>query len=158
MSRALKAVALVLLIVGLGCTSDDPTNDPTFFPLVYTDFTAATPLEVPTAGTAVFRDGASWTTFWQANTPLGTPVPPNDFNDEMLIAVFWGAGRTGCDQFIDAIDRVRVRIDNVNTLGVIEVEIGLLPNLGNCNVPLQPLQVIAVDATSTMVDFVGFLP
>jgi len=156
--------AIVLVLCGLAligstaCTVDDPTNQVQFFPLVFTDFVAAEPLEVTTPGTQVFRDQASWDAFWQAHTPLAGSAPMFDFTQQMLIAVFWGAQGSGCFDFVHAIVNVRARVDAVNTFGVIEVDIGPLPDLGNCATPVNPLQIVSVEATVAAVEFVGMVP
>jgi hypothetical protein len=113
---------------------------------------------VPAPGTQVFRDQASWDPFWQAHTNLAGPTPVVDFNQEMLIAVFWGSQGTGCFDFVNAIANVRARVDGLNTLGVIEVDVGPLPPLGSCTTPVNPFQVVIVEATISQVDFVGLVP
>ncbi len=155
---------IVLVLCGLAligptaCTADDPTNQVQYFPLVFTDFIAAAPLEVTTPGTQVFKDQAIWDAFWQAHAPLAGSAPVLDFTQDMLIAVFWGTQGSGCFDFVDAIINIRARVDAVNTLGVIEVDIGPLPNLGNCAMPVNPLQVVSIEATITPVEFVGMVP
>lgn len=162
MRRLQRGTLIVLvgavLIGSAGCRSSDPTNQVTFFDLAYLDFTAAQPLVVTAPGTFVFRDQSTWETFWQAHTSLAGAAPTVDFDEDMLIGVFWGARGTGCFDFVQAIERVRVRIDGLNTLGVIEVDIGLLPNLGSCTTPVNPFQVIILEATATAVEFVGQVP
>ncbi|NIM01763.1 MAG: hypothetical protein GTN89_13255 [Acidobacteria bacterium] len=151
-------LAAAVLVGSAACRSSDPTNQVTFFDLAYMDFTAAQPLVVGAPGTFVFRDQTSWDAFWQAHAQPPSAAPMVDFNEDMLIGVFWGAWGTGCFDFVQAIERVRVRIDGVNTLGVIEVDIGLLPNLGSCATPVNPFQVIILEATATAVEFVGQVP
>ena len=153
-----RLACVLLLLFSVHCTSDDPTEQPTFFPLVFSNLTEAEALNVSNPGTLVFRDEASWQAFWQANANLGAPLPVIDFTDEMLIAVFWGNGYSGCQNFVNAIQEVQVRVDGVNTLGVVEVNIGVLPMLGGCITPVTPLQVIVVDTTITSVEFIGFVP
>jgi len=151
-------VCAVVLLGTTSCKTTDPTNQVQFFSLVFTNFIAAQPLEVTAPGTFVFRDQATWDAFWQANAPFAGPAPVVDFAQDMLVGVFWGALGTGCIEFVNVIDRVRVRVDGVNTLGVIEVDIGVLPPLGNCATPVNPLQVITLEQTITSVEFVGFVP
>ena len=159
LARTILQVLCALALIGsTACTTGDPTSQVQYFPLVYTDFIAAQPLEVTTPGTQVFRDQATWDAFWQAHAPLAGPAPAVDFTQDMLIAVFWGAQGTGCFDFVDAILSVRARIDGVNTFGVIEVDIGPLPNLGSCAIPVNPLQVVTVETTITQVEFVGMVP
>ncbi len=154
----LQVLCAVALIGSAGCTTSDPTNQVQYFPLVFTDFMAAQPLVVPAPSTQVFRDQASWDVFWQAHTTLAGPAPVVDFTQDMLIAVFWGAQGSGCFSFINAIVQVRARVDGVNTLGVIEVDIGPLPPLGTCATPVNPFQVVSIEATISQVDFVGLVP
>lgn len=152
----LLAACVVLGLVG--CRTDDPTNQVTFFNLAYMDYTAAQPLVVTAPDTLVFRDQPSWDAFWQAHAQPPSATPVVDFSNDMLIGVFWGSQGTGCFDFVQAIQRVRVRIDGLNTLGVIEVDIGPLPNLGSCAMPVNPFQVIILEATITPVEFVGQVP
>ena len=148
----------VLLTGSIACKTSDPTNQVQYFSLAFSDFTAAQPLVVPTPGTQVFRDQGNWDTFWSAQTHLAGPAPVVDFNEDMLIAVFWGSFGSGCFDFVDAIDRVRARVDGLNTLGVIEVDVGPLPPLGSCATPVNPFQVIIIEATASQVEFVGMVP
>ncbi len=146
------------LIGSTACRTGDPTDQVQYFPLVFTDFIAAQPLEVTTPGTQVFKDQATWDAFWQMHAPLAGSAPVLDFTQDMLIAVFWGTQSSGCFDFVDAIVNVRARVDAINTLGVIEVDIGPLPNLGSCAALVNPLQVVTVEATITPVVFVGMVP
>ncbi|NIM60838.1 MAG: hypothetical protein GTO30_04060 [Acidobacteria bacterium] len=157
--RRLAAFVCALALVGPGgCRTSDPTTGPQYFSLVFNDFAAAAPLDVTTPMTLVFRDQATWDAFWQAHAPLAGSAPVHDFSREMLIGVFWGAQGTGCVEFVNSIRSVRARIDGVNMLGTIEVDIGPLPPLGSCATPINPLQVVTVEATITPVEFVGLVP
>ena len=159
MRRMFLPVLCGLALIGsTACKVNDPTNQVQYFPLVFTDFIAAQPLEVTTPGTRVFKDQATWDAFWQMHTPLAGSAPVLDFTQDMLIAVFWGTQGSGCFDFVDAIVNIRARVDAVNTLGVIEVDIGPLPNLGSCAMLVNPLQVVTVEATITPVQFVGLVP
>jgi len=157
--RATLLVSCLLILIGSNaCERDDPTNQVQYFSLAFADFNAAQPLVVPAPSTQVFRDQATWDLFWQAHTTLAGPPPVLDFTQEMLVAVFWGSRGTGCLEFVDAIARVRARVDGVNTLGVIEVDVGPLPPLGSCATPVNPFQVITIEATISQVEFVGMVP
>ena len=159
LSGAIPRVLCALALIGsAACTTSDPTNQVQFFPLVFTDFIAAQPLVVPTPSTQVFKDQATWDVFWLAHVPVAGPAPVVDFTQDMLIAVFWGSQGTGCFDFVDAIVQVRARVDAVNTFGVIEVDIGPLPPLGNCAIPVNPFQVVTVEASIASVEFVGLVP
>ena len=159
MRRMILLVLCGLTLIGSTASkTGDPTNQVQYFPLVFTDFIAAQPLEVTTPGTQVFKDQATWDAFWQMHAPLAGPAPVLDFTQDMLIAVFWGTQNSGCFDFVDAIVNVRARVDAINTLGVIEVDIGPLPNLGSCAALVNPLQVVTVEATITPVVFVGMVP
>jgi len=154
----LQALCAVALIGSAACKTSDPASQVQYFSLAFTNFGAAQPLVVPAPSTQVFRDQASWDVFWQAHTTLAGPAPVLDFTQDMLIAVFWGSQGTGCFDFVDAIARVRARVDGVNTLGVIEVDVGPLPPLGGCASPVNPFQVITIEATISHVEFVGLVP
>ena len=160
MRRNLQTVCVAtLLLFAAACSSDRPSNPVVFFPLAYSDFTAAHPLAVPGPATVVFREQTEWEAFWQNHAAGAGPAPSVDFSQDMLIAVFWGA-RTGCfsSSFVDAIERFQVRIDGINTTGVIEVEVGALPDLGTCATTVYPLQVVRTDASIAPVEFLGMVP
>jgi hypothetical protein len=155
----IRLVFCALLVTGsFCCETNDPTDQAQYFSLAFSDFMAAQPLVVPTAGTQVFRDQVSWDAFWSAQTHQAGPTPVVDFNQDMLIAVFWGSLGTGCYNFVDAIARVRARVDGLNTFGVIEVDVGPLPSLGSCAMPVNPFQVVTIEATASQVQFVGMVP
>jgi hypothetical protein len=157
MIRKMAACVLVL-VSSMACKTGDPTTQVQYFPLVFTNFIAAQPLRVTSPGTQVFKDQAAWDAFWQQHAPLAGPAPVLDFTQEMLIAVFWGAQGVGCFDFVEAILNVQARVDALNTLGVIEVDVGPLPDLGSCATPVNPLQVVSVEATITPVEFIGLVP
>jgi len=151
------ALAVVLLASG-SCSSDDPTTGTQYFSLVFNDFLAAQTLVVSAPLTMVFRDQAAWSAFWLTHGPFGSAAPAVDWTQDMLIGVFWGPSGNGCSNYVRAVDRVRLRIDGINTTGVIEVEVGPLGDLGNCAMPVLPLQVVRTATTSTPVQFVGMVP
>ena len=157
MMRRLGTILLLSSALWTGCSSDDLTDVPQFIPVLFDDFVAAQPLQVTAPWTQEIRDQATWDAFWQAHAPVGGPAPAVDFSQDMLIGVFWGTRTNGCFSFVDAIERVRLRVA-LNTTGVIEVELGPLPDLGTCAGTVYPLQVISVDTTAAPVDFVGILP
>jgi hypothetical protein len=158
MRRPATIVLWVVILTGTAaCKVSDPTTGVQFFPTVYSDFIAAEPLRVATPATQIIRDQATWDAFWQMHGPLGQ-APAVDFSQDMLIGVFWGDRGSGCFNFVNAIMSVRVRIDGINTTGVIEVDIGPLPDLGLCAAPVRPLQVILLDTTIAPVEFVGMVP
>ena len=159
MRKALALLCVAGLLAGVpACKVTDPTTGVQYFPLIYTDLIAAEPLRVTIPSTRVFRDQASWDMFWQANVPLAGVPPTVDFAQDMVVGVFWGAQGTGCFHYVGAIDSVRLRLDGVNTTGVIEVEIGPLPDLGVCAMNVVPLQVLVLENTITPVQFVGMVP
>jgi len=151
-------VACTLVLGSMACEINDPTTQVQYFPLIFTDFNAAQPLQVSSPGTEVFKDQATWDAFWLQHAPLAGPAPVLDFSENILIAVFWGAQGTGCFNFVDAILNVRTRVDGLNTLPVVEVAVLALPDLGNCATPVNPFQVVTVETTIAVVDFVGEVP
>jgi hypothetical protein len=159
MTHKLLAPLLVAALFSIGsCTSDDPTTGTQYFSLAYSDFIAAQTLVVSAPLTTVFRDQASWSAFWTTHGPAGTAAPTVDWTQDMLIGVFWGPSGTGCGNYVNAVTQVRLRIDGINTTGVIEVEVGPLGDLGNCAMPVLPLQILLTDTTSAPVQFVGTVP
>jgi len=152
------ALLAAVLVVSGSCSSDDPTTGVQFFGVTFTDFLAAQGLAVTAPLTMVFRDQASWEAFWLTHGPFGAPAPAVDWTQDMLIGVFWGPSGNGCNHYVRAVESVRLRIDGINTTGVIEVEVGPLGDLGNCAMPVLPFQVLLTDTTATPVRFVGMVP
>ncbi len=150
MKRAIvAAVVLAGLVVASRCDlfRDDESGPK---PVPFRSVTAAADLTVETAGTAVFRDDAAWSSFWVAHSTA--PVPAIDFSRETLVAVFWG--RATCIKLAQAIERVERRD------GVIEVTVGPLPPLlgADCPASETTLEVVAIPASALPVRFVGDVP
>jgi hypothetical protein len=157
MRSAVSLACLVLFVLALAsCESDTDT----VVPIPFENVEEADRFAVTLPGTAVFRDDAAWTTLWEQywNVYDGqgqkTPPPRINFEREMVIAVFYGSGFSGCSNWIEVIEGV------VKTPGQIEVRVGPLPveDLGPCLAIVHPLQVAKVRRSSLPVVFTGEVP
>lgn len=154
-----KRIALLFLSGALLLASCDLFGSSNGEPLPFQNVKDAEPLKVQTAHTAVFRSEAAWTAFWEEHVTRinanGEQVAPPavDFDEDMLIAVFWGdKGYAGCSFFAEAIKSVSAESK------ALTVEVGKLPDLGPCQMLVMPLQVIKVGRTETTVAFKGHVP
>lgn len=150
----MRKIPLFLSIVCLFLTAscDRVFKDDSPVLLSFENLEEAEYLRVEEPGTSVFRDGAAWATFWEAHSTMA--VPSVDFDREMLIAVLWGEGYSGCSNSVEAISRVSV----IPVSSRIVVEIGELPFLGPCDALVYPLQVIRVERRDHTVTFAGEVP
>lgn len=128
-------------------------------PLTFRSLDEAAYLSADSAGTVVFNDAASWRAFWRehgawsdsTNTDSLAHAPAVDFSRRTAVGMFWSP-RSGCDNLVEAVEEV------VRTAPhVAEVEIGPLPDLGDCEALVYPVQVITFEK-SRRVDFSGMLP
>ena len=154
-----NSIALLFLSGALLLASCDLFESENGEPLLFQNVEDAEPLKVQTAHTAVFKNEAAWTAFWeehvtQINADGEQVAPPKvNFAEDMLIAVFWGDnGYAGCSFFAEAIEGVSAKSQ------ALTVEVGKLPDLGPCRMSVMPLQVIKVDRTEATVVFKGRVP
>ena len=154
----IKLLALLTLSVTLliSCHRTDYRNGET---LLFQDITEAASLKVYDAQTAVFESEDSWEDFWEENVPgIGSadkrpPPPAVNFDENILIAVFWGGnGYGGCTSYAKAIQKVK------SSNAMVSVHVGKLPDLGPCRMIVHPLQVIKVESTGLAVVFKGHVP
>jgi len=127
-------------------------------PVAYQTLEDSRALRVFGPSVRVFRDGADWRAFWSTHVSAvdgeGNSLPPPTiaFDQEMLIAVFWGSHGSGCGNLVDAIDSI-MRYDDR-----LEVHVEALPSLGPCTALVEPLQVVVVEQTHEPVVFTGMVP
>ncbi len=123
---------------------------------VFVNFLEASLLHVTTPGAFLFRDNDSWNSFcdeyWTGDDPgVNIPRPEVDFESDMIIGVFWGRDG-GCYSWVDCIRAVFIWPD------VIDVHISPLPDLGDCDMIVWPLQVIKMERYDLPVEFNGHVP
>ncbi len=124
-------------------------------PLPFEDFEEAAFLIVNEPGTAVFRNQHEWEIFWDAHilpTFKEMPLPEVDFEHNILIAVFWGSGYSGCSNWSDSIQGI------MREQWQIEVHIGSLANLGDCEMLVRSMQVVKLAREDLPVIFTGEVP
>ena len=158
MRNVVSLTCLVMFVLVLvSCESDigDPET-----PVRFEDIEAANSFAVTAPGTAVFRDDAAWTALWEQywityDGQGGKTAPPRiGFDKDMVIAVFYGSGYSGCSNRIEVIEEI------VETPRRIVVRIGSLSveDLGPCDALVYPLQMVKVRKSSLPVVFVGEVP
>ena len=157
MRIAVSLACLVLFVLVLAsCESDTDT----VIPIPFENIEEAGSFTVTVKGTAVFRDDAAWTDLWEqywnvyGGQGAKTPPPRIDFEREMVIAVFYGSGFSGCSNGVEVFE------DMVKTPEHIEVRVGSLPveDLGPCDALVYPLQMAKVRRSSLPVVFTGEVP
>ncbi|MBN4080917.1 hypothetical protein JYT44_00995 [Caldithrix abyssi] len=137
---------------------DSPSEIET--PLSFENMEEAKNFDVTEAGTKIFRGNVAWTGlwkhYWNVYNSQGekTPSPSVDFEREMVIAVFYGSGYSGCSNSIEVIE------DIFNKSGKIEINIGSfsLEDLGLCRTLVYPLQMVIVERSDLPVVFKGEVP
>lgn len=147
-------ISFVVIILGQISCSSHPAE---VTPLPFENLTEAEYFTVPHPATVVIENDAAWNQLWEnywiKYDSLGkTPPPAVDFEEDMVIAVFWGCNYSGCRFWVEAIERIITRS------GRIEVHVGPLPDLGYCDMIVCPLQVVKMRKSDFPVVFVGDLP
>ena len=147
-------ISLVVIMLGQISSCSNPAE---VTPLPFENFTEAEYFRVPHPATFVIRDDAAWNqlweNYWTRDDSLGrTPPPTVDFEEDMIIALFWGCGYSGCHSWAEAIERIITRS------GRIEVHVGPLPDLGNCDMIVCPIQVVRMRKSDVPVVFIGDVP
>jgi len=155
MSKLLR-VSILLTVSAILCTcGDNPTER---FDLAFDDFIDAGMFRVSTPGVYVFRDQDSWSSFgdeyWigDDNWGMNIPLPEVDFENETVIGVFWGSRSHGCYHWVNCIEAVFIKRN------IVEVHIAPLPELGECAMPVWPMQVIKLERHDLPVEFHGHVP
>lgn len=149
--KKIPLILFVLIMLGQISSCSNPAE---VTPLSFENFTEAEYFRVRHPATFVIKDDTAWNQLWEdywtRQDSLGrTPPPAVDFEEDMVIAVFWGCGYSGCYRWVEAIERIITRS------GRIEVHIGPLPDLGYCDMIVCPLQVVRMRKSEFPVVFIG---
>jgi hypothetical protein len=156
-----NGMKITIFLIGVAITSvvfmscsDIGSNS---IPLPFENVNGQDCLQVPYTGPMVIGDDSTWQSFWdQYSVCWGesakTPPPTIDFQQNMVVAIFWGEHCQGCRNAVDAIDIYRVNSSHV------EVYINPLPDLGPCFMITYPLQVVTIAKTPLPVIFTGNIP
>ena len=148
----LGLAAALLLAPACELFDDDDDSGET---IPFTSLAEVDCLAVLEPGTETFRSADDWEPFWLDHTICtdgsGDPLkpPPVDFATQMLLAVHWGAGYAGCSSSVEAIREIRRRD------GRLEVQVGPLPDLGDCERVVHPIQVVRLERSEGPVVFLG---
>ncbi len=145
---------LALLILLPSCDLFDDDDDSTLGPLAFTTesvggFVVHEPM------TEVWRTQVDWESFYCLHSLQAGPIcqaPAFDFETRMLIGVFWGHGYSGCGDETESIERIE-RLQSE-----IEVRIGPVTDLGDCEAIVSPRQVVSVARSPVPVVFTGEVP
>lgn len=125
----------------------------------FSDLEGASILNVDFPHARVFRSLEEWEPFWASychnvdGNGDQIPAPVVDFSSQMLVAVFYGAIPSGCRNWVDGwIESITQYPDRI------EVQVGLLPHMGDCQASAYPLHVILVEHHDLPVLFFGHVP
>jgi len=106
----------------------------------------------------VFRTSSEWEVFWVAYCDASNddgPVPPPvvDFENLMMVGLFYEPVSSGCtcivENGVESITRYSDRL---------EVQVGPVPDLGNCQAPQYPMTIVVVERIDLPVQFFGHVP
>lgn len=118
-------------------------------PLAFEAIEEVERLTIVEPGTAVFRDQPSWEAFWATHPNYSSPAV--DFDQYILIGVFWGAGYSGSHNRVEAITGILAFRDRIETT------VGPLPpDPGDALV--YPIEVIRIERRELPVVFKGKVP
>ncbi len=150
-NKKISLISFVVIMLGQISSCSNPAE---VTPLPFENLTEAEYFRVRYPATVVIKDDAAWNQLWEdywtKQDSLGrTPPPAVDFEEDMVIAVFWGCNHGGCYFWADAIERIITRS------GRIEVHVGPLPDLGYCDMVVCPLQVVRMRKSEFPVVFIG---
>ncbi|UCE66599.1 MAG: hypothetical protein JSU85_00870 [Candidatus Zixiibacteriota bacterium] len=148
MSKLQKIFTILIALAILPACGKAPVE---VVPVIYEDFTEASRLHVTSPGTFVFEDNDSWDSFCDEYWGGGIPRPEVDFENNMIIGIFWGQ-TSGCYEWVNCVRTVFIR------RGVIEVHISPMPDLGDCEMIVYPMQVIKIRSHELPVEFHGHFP
>lgn len=150
-NKKIPLISFVVIMLGQISCGPHPAE---VTPLPFENFTEAEYFRVQYPATVVIKDDAAWNQLWEdywtRQDSLGrTPPPAVNFEEDMVIAVFWGCGYSGCYWWVEAIERIIIRS------GRIEVHIAPLPDLGDCEMIVCPIQVVKLEKSDFPVVFLG---
>ena len=149
----LALLGIVMMIIGCGednRTAPDDIDDGPGVTLQFEHLERARFLQVTEAGVRVFRSASEWEGFWLSHSQAS--LSTIDFGQSMVIGVFWGGGHSGCSNVADSIEEIVARCDTI------EVRIGPLTGLGDCAMPVLPVEVVSFDYSELPVSFRGEVP
>ncbi|UCE17329.1 MAG: DUF3160 domain-containing protein [Gemmatimonadota bacterium] len=111
-------------------------------------------------GTAVITSDSEWTNlwelYWNVTDGYGNKTPPAeiDFDEAMVIGVFWGGGciYSGCTNRSPSIGSVWIASDTLR------VSVGEMEDLGPCDACVCPLHLIKTQKLNLPIQFTGEVP
>jgi len=105
---------------------------------------------VTTPAVVFIRDEASWLDLWETTWTESdangkTPPPDVDFSRDMVLAVFYGEGYSGCDQRVELIEAIEETCPLACDNNLVRVRLRELPDdLGACRQALAPLSMVVL--------------
>ena len=108
----------------------------------------------------VIRTDSEWIDLWDNhwrcydNQLDKTPPPDIDYQNEMVIGVFWGDNcyYSGCSNMSESIKKIYLFNDTMY------VEIDSLQFLGECAACVEPLHLIRLSQNDYPAKFIGIVP
>lgn len=148
--------SLILLTTLLSCSLEMNTGNSQLLHFVNVEEVWFGDVEEPQ--TVVFKDSTMWLAFgdkygFRTLEPFDElPPMPANFDQSMVIGIFWGARAAGCMDRVEAIKMVTRYSDHL------EVEVGKLPFLGPCQMVVYPFQLVKITSLDVPVEFTGEVP
>lgn len=131
-----------------GCSGGQPKL-PEKEELPFTKVPNTEGFQLPTSGFFMMNDPADYQAFvdeyWQGTTP----APEIDFHQRTLIAIFYGAHYSGCQNEVDVIRRVTILFNHLIA------EVNPLPDLGVCATQVMPHQFVTIPKQEGFISFIG---
>ncbi len=147
-SSCLRLFVVALLMVISGCSAiTKKTGSVEYATIVESGW-----VRKSEPGTLVLRTQKEWQEFWAPFVVNEEDIPYLDFESSVAAAIFWGAGFSGCQSRVEAVDRVELRSDSLI------VHIGELPSLGPCKALVTPIQIIRINHPDNPIVFTGQVP
>lgn len=115
-------------------------------------------------GTEVIRDETHWRRLWEDYWTISdadgpTPPPEINFEEEMVVAAFWGDDYSGCDNAVPLIEKVEESCPLLCGSNTIMVHLKPLPDdLGPCRAVIAPIHMVRIPKSDAPVVFVGAVP
>ncbi len=112
---------------------------------------------IPDSGTTVICSESLWVSYWQqywlctSDGRTKTPPPGVDFSRDIVLAVHYGEGYSGCRNRVDVIRNIYLMKDTIH------VAIDRLPSPGVCLAWIRPLQMVTIPQSTHPVLFERYI-
>jgi hypothetical protein len=155
----IASIVLVSLLSSCKGHVSESVSEPVLVPIPFqeVDTTAYGCFFIPDSGTTVIKSDSLWswywTQFWRCtyDGTRKTPAPRVDFSTNMVIAVHYGEGYSGCRNRVDVIKNIYRLRDTIH------VAIDHLPFLGYCTAWIKPLEMVTISLSVNPVIFEPYI-